>query len=188
MRTISTSLILLVLTLVSYNGALAQQPRDRTELIAELWVEHISPEGRFRVLFPEKPQLKSQDAKSPDGLSFVQYMTMASDNTSLYMVSYFDYAATGTFSLEKGRDGMVKAVSGTLLSDQPMTFFNVPGREFKVDAKLPNGTGTVTVVRMFDLNRRVYILQHMSLKEANPSIVSALTQKFFKSFSITANP
>ena len=49
----------------------------------------------------------------------------------VFMVGYFDVLSGSTYSLEKGRDGMVKAVDGTLLSDESISLGGKPGRRFR---------------------------------------------------------
>ena len=183
MRTLTTLLIVLTLTLVAANVGAAQQPLVASRASVD-WLEHRSAEGRYRAEFPSEPKLQTQPAKSPEGSSFTQYFAMASDDTGMYMVAYFDYTSEQTFSLEKARDGMIKAVNGTLVSDQVMNLNAAPGREFKTEAKLQNGKFVFTMARILDVNGRVYVLQHMFYKETDPAMADSNTQKFFKSFSV----
>lgn len=149
------------------------------------WVKHTSAEGRYSVLLPRQPKLSAQEADGPTGGKFTQYMAMTTDADGLFMIGYFNYTSAMTFSLDKARDGMVNAVSGTLLSDEAISLGGHAGREVKVAAKLPDGKETLTRARFYDVNGRVYILQHMFLKSSDSPTTAGKTAKFFDSFKVT---
>src|SRR4051812_9283956 len=71
-----------------------------------------SAAGAYSVLLPAEPTLSEQEASSDDGTKFTQYMAQSEITNQLFMVAYFDMQPGGSYSLEKGRDGMVKAVKG----------------------------------------------------------------------------
>jgi len=83
---------------------------------APQWVKYDSTEGRYSVLLPQQPNLASQEATSATGDKLTQYRAGSADSNSLYSVAYFDLLPNNTYSLDKGRDGMVSTINGTLIS------------------------------------------------------------------------
>src|SRR5437868_6847801 len=108
-KTLAACLILIM-------AALANGFQSATE-----WVKYDSKEGHYSVLFPEQPKLTSQEGTSPTGEKVAQYMAGVSDSNSLYSVGYFDILPNKTYSLDKGRDGMISAVNGTLVSEDAIS-------------------------------------------------------------------
>jgi len=150
------------------------------------WVKYDSKEGRYSVLIPEKPELTSQEGTVPTGEKVTQYMAKVADSNSLYSVGYFDLLPNKTYSLDKGRDGMVSAVNGTLVSEDAISLGGYAGRELKVTAK--NSDYEIVIrVRLFEIGGRVYILQHAFLKAADSPALAEKTTKFFDSFKVTTS-
>jgi hypothetical protein len=152
--------------------------------ISAEWVRYTSNEGRYSALMPQQPKLSSQEAAAPGGEKFTQYMAQVADSDSLYIVGYFDYAPSMVFSLDKARDGMVAAVQGTLLKEEAISLGGHSGREFKVSAK--NGNFDLFVrVRIYEIGRRIYVIQHMFEKSSDSPAVAEKTNRFFDSFKVT---
>ncbi len=174
-KMLAACLLLLFVTLASG----FQEHKERDE-----WLKYISTEGRYSVLLPQQPKLSSQETPSA-GDKLTQFMAMSTDADSFYMVGYFDYGSDIVYSLDKGRDGMVNAVRGTLLSEENVSLGGYPGRELKVAAKLETGQDTVTRARMYDVKGRVYVLQHLFLKSSDSPAIAEKTARFFGSFKVT---
>jgi hypothetical protein len=164
--------------LVLMMAALANGFQSATE-----WVKYDSKEGRYSVLVPGKPELTSQEGTVPTGEKVVQYMAKVADSNGLYLVGYFDVLPGNTYSLDKGRDGMVSAVNGTLLSEDAISLGGYAGRELKVAAK-NSDYELVVRVRLYEIGGRVYILQHAFLKAADTPALAEKTTKFFDSFKV----
>ncbi len=150
------------------------------------WMKHTSVEGRYNVLLPQAPKFSSQEITAATGEKMTQYMAEAADSDSLYWVGYFDYTPTMTYSLDKGRDGMLAAVKGTLLSEEAISLGGNPGREFKVFVKTEAGMEFLIHGRMYDIGRRIYALQHLFLKSSDSPANAKKTTRFFDSFKVTA--
>jgi hypothetical protein len=151
------------------------------------WVKYTSVVGHYSVLEPQQPQLKSQETTLSAGVKFTQYVTQAMDSDGVYEVSYFDYTPDINYSLDTARDSMVNAVKGTVLSEEAINLGGYAGRAFVISAKLESGTGTLMHARIYDIGRRVYLLQHLFLKSSDSSAMGEKTTKFFDSFKVT-NP
>ena len=147
------------------------------------WVKYDSKEGRYSVLMPEQPKLASQEATSATGDKLTQYRASAADSNSLYFVGYFDLLPNNTYSLDKGRDGMVNAINGKLISEEAISLSGYAGRELKVSAT--DGVNEFLVrARLYEIGGRVYILQHAFLKSVDSPTLAVKTTKFFDSFKV----
>lgn len=149
------------------------------------WVRYDSAEGRYSVLLPERPKLATQEGTTPNGQKVAQYRAGASDSSSLYSVAYFDVLPDSTYSLDKGRDGMVNAINGTLLSEQDISLGGHPGRELKVAAKNSDYEFFIRA-RLYEIGGRVYVLQHAFLKSSDTPAIAEKSAKFFDSFKVTS--
>jgi hypothetical protein len=147
------------------------------------WVKYESAEGRYSVLLPEQPKLMTQEGTTPAGEKVAQYMARVADSNSLYSAAYFDILPGSTYSLDKGRDGMVSAVGGTLLNEQAISLGGFAGRELKVSAK--NADIEILIqARLYEIGGRVYVLQHAFQKSSDSPAVTEKTAKFFDSFKV----
>jgi len=173
------TLALLPLVLIASALAYGQQA-------AAEWIKYTSAEGRYSALLPRQPKLTAQEVDGPAGSKFTQYMAMASDADSLFMIGYFDYTSSMNFSLDKARDGMLNAVSGTLLKEDNISLGGFPGRDLKVSAKLQGGQETLARARFYDVKGRVYVIQHLYLKTSDSQAIADKSAKFFDSFKVTA--
>lgn len=153
---------------------------------AAKWVQYTSAEGHYSVLMPQSPQLSSQETAASTGEKFPQYLAQASDSDGLFMISYFDYPPGMIFTIDKGRDGMVEAVKGTLLSEEPIRLGAHPGREIKIAAK-HNEIDLLIRARFYDVGARVYVIQHLFAKSSASTATEAKTARFFDSFKVTAS-
>jgi hypothetical protein len=150
---------------------------------AAQWVKYDSTEGRYSVLLPQQPELATQEATSATGDKLAQYRAGSADSDSLYSVAYFDLLPNNTYSLDKGRDGMVNAINGTLISEEAISLGGYAGRELKVAAK--DGANEFLIrARLFLVEGRVYVLQHAFLKATDSPAIAAKSTKFFDSFKV----
>jgi hypothetical protein len=147
------------------------------------WVKYTSDAGRYGVLFPTEPKLSEQDAGGSGSLKFKQYLASSSISTGYFLVGYFDLGSGVTYSLDKGRDGVVNAVKGTLLSEESISLNGRPGRALRVKARSAN-FDIIALARIYEINGRVYVLQALSLDSESESTRLQLAKKFFDSFSV----
>jgi hypothetical protein len=153
---------------------------------ATQWVKYDSAEGRYGVLMPEQPKLATQEGATPTGKKMTQYQARATDSDSMFAVGYFDLLPDATYSLDNGRDGIIKAVNGTLLSEKQISLGESPGREFNVSAKASEGEFLMRV-RLYEIGGRVYVLQHVFLKSSDSPAIAEKTVRFFDSFKVTTS-
>jgi len=140
-----------------------------------------SPDGRFSVMFPGKPDF-AQDSiklKGSDTTTIYEF-TVSLDNDNIsYLVMYNDYppgyAEDGAAAvLERTRDGAVK--DKTLTSDVAIDLNGVPGRAFTASDK----DGYLYTVHQFLSGKRMYQLIVVS----RPDHPAVQTEEFLNSFRI----
>jgi hypothetical protein len=159
------------------------------------WIDYASTEGRYNISLPVQPTLKTQESTTADGEKFPQYLAIAADAQLTFLIGYFDVMPGSTFSGDLARDAMVKKISGKVLSESPITLGSYPGRDLKVALSLsiPAADGRpasqidyVDRMRMYEANKRIYILQAFYPK-AMEAEVGAQVSKYFDSFQVVKN-
>lgn len=145
---------------------------------------YTSPEGRYSVLVPKQPTLSSQQISAPDGTPIPQYMAMVADGNGMLMIAYFDYASDVVFSLDKGRDGMLQSINGTLLDEHSISLGGAPGRQIKVAARTEQGMEFIDRARFYDVKPRVYVLQCIFPKSMDSAAIAERCDQFFDSFRV----
>lgn len=149
---------------------------------------YTSPQGRYSILLPKEPSVSSQQISAPDGSPIPQYLAMVADGMGMLMIGYFDYASDVTFSLDKGRDGMIKSINGTLLDEHSMSLGGAPGRQVRIVAKTEQGLEFIDRARFYDVKPRVYVLQCIFPKSMDSAAIAERCDQFFDSFRVRTTP
>ena len=152
------------------------------------WISFRMPEGRYTVLMPGTPKLSAQEATAATGEKFPQYIASAADSESgaAYFVGYFDMTPTQTYTLTDGRDGMAKAVNGTVIGETKVTLSGYPGLDVTISLTSA-GTDFVARARFYQVERRVYIVQGVIPRTGMTASVEKVA-KFFDSFQVSKTP
>jgi hypothetical protein len=180
-----------MLLLVSASIALSiQTPQE--------WIKYTSAEGRYTVSLPAQPTLSTQEATAATGEKFPQYLAALEQSDVGFMIGYFDNVPGTVFSPDAARDGMVKQIKGTLISETAISLGGYPGRELKVSttpAAAPPAEGAqpaeaveyIVRARFYEVDKRVYVLQIIFPKSLDGDAVSAKATKYFDSFQVVKN-
>lgn len=145
------------------------------------WERFNSPEGRFNILMPKKPEVEVKDVDSAIG-KLTLYAYSASTVTGYYLVSYGDYpvepkdVAQREKVLDGVRSGVLNGLEAKMDSEKKITLGEHPGREFTA-AKNVQGSDVVFNWRIFLVGRRLYQLAVVTQKgdAASPDIAKFLT-------------
>jgi len=170
----------LVLLLASVEVGLALQSPGE-------WVRFTSAEGRYSVLLPAQPEVGTQESATADGVKFTQYKATLVNANTVYLIGYFDHVPGTTFSYDRARDGMIAAVKGTLTSERPASGGGATGIEVKIVTKTEAGLEFLLVARIYDINKRVYVLQYIIPKAEDGPAATATFAKFFDSFLVKSS-
>jgi hypothetical protein len=189
MRKYSAALSLL---LMSASLALSIQKSDD-------WIAYTSPEGRYSVLLPAQPTLSTQESTAANGEKFPQYLaSVVAAGDVVYMMAYFDTVPGTVFSADAARDGMVKAVKGTLISENAISLAGYSGRELRVlttpippppaeGAKPTEPVEYIVRARFYEADKRVYVVQLIFPKSLENDAWAAKAAKYFDSFQLVKN-
>jgi hypothetical protein len=160
----------------------------RPEAPTPKWFTYTSPEGRYSVSFGEQPKLSSQPITTASGDNLVQYMAAGSADPAYLMIGYFDYPASVTFSLDAARDGMVNSLHGSLVDEDSISLGGSSGRAIKISAKTDAGIAFTDRARLYDINRRIYVLQCLVPASNEGSSAIQICDRFFDSFRVRTGP
>jgi hypothetical protein len=83
---------------------------------------------------------------------------------------------------------MIEAVKGTLIRESAISLGGSPGRELKITASTPNGTEFIVRTRIYDIDKRVYILQLLVSKSEDGNGSAEKAARLFDSFQVTRTP
>ena len=180
------------LLLMSASLALSIQKADN-------WIAYTSPEGRYTVSLPAQPTVSTQEATAANGEKLPQYLaSVVEPGDVLFMIGYFDTTPGTVFSADAARDGMVKRINGTLISENAISLGGYSGRELKVlttPAAPPPAEGTkpaepveyIVRARFYEADKRVYVVQLISPKSLENDALAAKAVKYFDSFQVVKN-
>jgi len=148
------------------------------------WISFSSPEGRFSVGAPAKPQEDVKDIDSVVGK--LQLHSFATSTAIAYfMVSYGDYpnepaADRREAVLDGVRDGVINGLAGELISETKITINGYPGRELFA-RKTIDGSETNFNWRIYLVGPRLYQVA-VATKKADSGTPEIL--KFLNSFRL----
>ncbi len=165
--------------LVLINAGVGSSFQDSGE-----WIKYNSPKGRYSVLVPGEPRLSTQQMLTSNGKKVTQYRATASEANFAVFVGHYDYASAMTYSLKQARGGIVASL-GTLLNETEISLEGHPGLEMHISAKRPGGTEFLVRVRIYDVDRRVYVLQFIIPRSEDNDISAQKATMYFDSFRIT---
>ena len=160
--------------------------QPRTEPVPGSWIKYDSTAGRFSVLLPGQPKLSTQESATADGVKFTQYLSNASSATAVCLTGYFDQVPGTVFNFDQARDGMVKAVKGSMLWEKAISLGVHTGREFQIVANL-DGTDAMFRVRIYQVQTRIFVLQFISEKKYEGLEIVKESKKYLDSFTPYTN-
>ena len=150
------------------------------------WSKVDSPEGRFSVVMPKKPETGVREVDTAVG-KLALHTFGTSNNIGHFMISYADYPEapqTGTAQeavLDGVRGGVVKGLNAELTSETRVTINGNPGRELRMK-RVMEGAEVVFSWKMFLVGRRLY---QMGVATTKADAESPDIQKFFLSFQLS---
>ncbi|HSP63603.1 MAG TPA: hypothetical protein VLQ90_11520 [Pyrinomonadaceae bacterium] len=152
------------------------------------WIKYTSAEGRYSVSLPQPPTLSTKISTASSGENLLQYRAISMDGNGGFLVAYYDYERDMTFSLKKARDSIVANLHATVLEESQISLGGSAGKQLKFLAKVDPGGEFVDRARMYDVRRRIYILQCILPKAADGPEGIYGCEKFFDSFKVQSGP
>ncbi len=125
--------------------------------------EYTSPEGKFRALFPGRPNLSEQTVSTPIGPIVLKIASSSDWSRTERFVSYADYPVglihTGNRDsmLDDACQGMATEARLVILSKMPITIKGHPGREVSFEAQPGHPAGKISGrARVYLVGARLY--------------------------------
>jgi hypothetical protein len=147
------------------------------------WTSFTSPEGRFSVLMPSKPNIEIKDTDTAQG-TLPLHLVSASNENAYFLISYNDFPnvdeANKQAALEAGRTGAIQSMGGELISERKISIGNNPGLEFSAK-KVSEGSEIIANARLYFVGHRLYQMLVLAYK---PHADSPDIQKFLLSFEL----
>ena len=103
-----------------------------------------------------------------------------------YFAAYFDMTPTQTYDLADGKDGMAKAVNGTVIGEASISLGGYPGLDVTITLK-SDGTDFIGRARFYKFERRIYIVQVVVPRVAAAGSADKIS-KFCDAFQVTKTP
>jgi hypothetical protein len=151
-------------------------------LVAQDWTKFSSAEGRFSILMPAKATAGTSDAETGSIKVTAHHFTALSQQIDV-MCGYYDFPSTRSDPekvFDATREGSIRNVHGTLLSEKKIAKDGYLGRRFR-----STGIGNVFLdEEMFLVGQRFYLISiTTATKTPNADI-----EKVFQSFHFTGSP
>jgi hypothetical protein len=180
MRVVAAALLILAM-----GAAVACGPKKPSE-----FTTYNSPEGRYSVFFPGKPELSTDQVPARTGEKLAEHFAICTDpdggENVVYMVAYFDEGPSMGFSFDESRDGLLKAANATLQSEKTIQLDAYEGREIRAFANR-SGIDFDLQARIILVEKRVYIVEFLFPKTFESAQSAEKSKKFFDSFTLTSS-
>lgn len=161
--------------------ALLAVPLLAGHVVAQEWTEFSSAEGRFSILMPAKATAGTSDAQTGSIKVTAHHFTALSQSIDV-MCGYYDFPSAPSDpekAFDGTREGSIRNVHGTLLTEKKLAKDGYPGRRFR-----STGTGNIFLdEEMFLVGQRFYLITvTTATKTPNANI-----EKVFDSFHFTVS-
>lgn len=126
-----------------------------------IWSAYNDIQGKFEILTPMSPTLKTFKVKSEYGIIESKGFSMFSEsNKNQYLFAYADYPLKESDNINDFFNsriiGSVENIHGTILNEEIINYKDYPGRKIRV---LWNNGELVNNVIFYLINNRLYYLQ-----------------------------
>ena len=130
-----------------------------------------SPEGRFRVELPARPE-RRQQSETTDGVAITVIAFTAEVDDEAYSVAFSDIPAAVLGQRPADRlkgvpEGAASRLPGKVRSSRPTTFQGAPAVDYVIDGE-GTARGNVAAAKAFLAGSRLYVLQAVSEGEERP--------------------
>jgi hypothetical protein len=145
------------------------------------WTAFNSEAGRFSVLMPETPDVKSPTTTQSEHGPYTTHMFIVRDATSVYLIAWVDYAPEFNFNrqaeMEANRDNFIKGINGRLVTTRTTSIDGYSAIEFVAET-----ADRTFKSRVYIVGRRPYQIVIGSPKGQDDSVNA---NRFFNSFKVS---
>ena len=169
---------LLVTTVLAVAGSYVVAHYDT--ILPHQWHTYSEPSGQFSVEFPATPTTEAKRVPASDGSRTIQIVSASPNKSTSYACTYFEMENTGTEQIDDllttARDGSLKNIQGTLVTEKKIVVSGYPGIEFEASAR---GNSHV-VSRIVAAGKHVYMLISVAVdtQTEEPKTISRFLNSF----------
>ena len=145
------------------------------------WQTYVAPDGTFSIELPGKAVVETKQVPVEGGTATLHLINAASTSNRAYTCSYVEFNKTDQRPpdqiLESARDGSLRNVQGTLVTQSQITVQGFPGLQFQAHAR----GNSVMDSRILLVEKRLYMIMGVApAGHAEPKVV----QRMFDSFKL----
>jgi hypothetical protein len=146
------------------------------------WQTYVAPDGTFSIELPGKAAVETKQVPLEGGsFATLHLINAAATSNRAYTCSFVDFNKADQRSpdqiLESARDGSLRKVEGTLLTQNQFALRGFPGLQFQAHAR----GNSVMDSRIVLVDKRLYMITAVaSSGRAEPKVV----QRMFDSFKL----
>jgi hypothetical protein len=154
------------------------------ELLPRHWQTYMAPDGTFSLDLPGKPTIETNQAPLESGGTITLHSINVAVGSSAYTCTYVELENASQKSpdqvLESARDGSLRNVQGTLITQNQLTVQGFPGLQFQAHAR----GNSLMDSRMVLAGNRLYMIMAVAAdgQNAQPKTV----ERMFDSFKVNS--
>jgi len=151
------------------------------------WYKFTSPENRYSVLMPHKPTTEVVPNSSGQGTH--NRFGDVEQGYAFVIEDLHDMGATDAEKYLDGvRDGVLKELKGTLLSETKITTSGFPGRELKLSAETDTKLPYISRTRIYVVGKSFYSMSFVYATSLDADYVDRIAQRYFSSIQFNPVP
>jgi len=151
------------------------------------WYKFTSPENRYSVLMPHKPT--AEVIPNSNGKGSHNRFSDVEAGYAFVIEDLHDSGATNAEAYLDGvRDGVLKELNASLLSETKITTSGFPGRELKLAAETSTKVPFISRTRMYVVGGSFYSLSFVYAKSLDADYVDKIAERYFGSIKFNPVP
>ena len=151
------------------------------------WVKFTAPKGLFSLQSPHEPKLEEPPDAKPEEPPHSRFNDF--EDGYGFVIEYFEGLTIGDPEkyLDGTRDGIVKAINGTLTGQDKITLDGYHGREVSISITAANGTVLFVRTRIYLVGTSMFSVSYVWRKDGDPAVRAKMGERYFSSVKIKPN-
>ena len=171
--------ILATFILLASAATLAYGVQTETE-----WVNFTSPKALFTLLAPHELKLEVDPQSTNETPTHSRFNDF--EGSYGFVIEYFEDVTISDPEkyLDATRDGIVKAIKGTLVGENKLSLDGHHGREITMSITTENGAVVFSRTRFYVAGTSMFSLSYVWRKDMDTAQAAKIGEKFFSSLKI----
>ncbi|MEP6569879.1 MAG: hypothetical protein ABJC10_08905 [Acidobacteriota bacterium] len=148
------------------------------------WVKFTSPKGLFSLVAPHELKPESENESTHDTVPHTRFNDF--EGGYGFVFEYFENipASDPEEYLDVTRDGIVKAIKGTVVGENKLNLDGHAGREITMSITTDNGAVVFSRTRFYLVGTNMFSLSYVWRKDMDTELAAKTGEKFFSSLKI----